>query len=122
MESLFRTAKYRPGYPVKGFADLDHARRWAASFVHWYNANHRHGGIRFFASAQRHAGQHHALLQSRDALYHLARERHPRRWSGTTRNWSPIHVVTLNPDGPSENPAEDGTPRFIWLPRMLGRP
>ena len=40
--------------------------------------------------------------------------------------------VKVHPDGtgalkktdrrPSENPAADGTPRFIWLPRMLERP
>ena len=40
--------------------------------------------------------------------------------------------VKVHPDGtgalkktdhkPSENPAGDGTPRFIWLPRMLERP
>ena len=39
--------------------------------------------------------------------------------------------VTVHPDGtgalkktdhrPLENPVEDGTPRFIWLPRMLER-
>ncbi len=29
-EALFRTAKYRPEFPVKGFADLDSARHWAA--------------------------------------------------------------------------------------------
>ena len=38
-ESLFRTAKYRPEFPAKGFADLDAARTWAAEFVRWYNDN-----------------------------------------------------------------------------------
>jgi transposase InsO family protein len=32
-ESLFRTAMYRPEFPAKGFAGLDQARTWAASFV-----------------------------------------------------------------------------------------
>jgi transposase InsO family protein len=36
-ESLFRTAKYRPEFPTKGFTDLEGARTWAAQFVHWYN-------------------------------------------------------------------------------------
>ena len=41
-------------------------------------------------------------------------------------------IVKVHPDGtgalkktdprPSENPAADGPPRFIWLPRMLERP
>lgn len=29
VESLFRTAKYRPEFPVGGFVDVDTARRWA---------------------------------------------------------------------------------------------
>jgi putative transposase len=43
-EAVFRTAKYRPEFPVKGFAELDAAREWAARFVHWYNDEHRHSG------------------------------------------------------------------------------
>lgn len=98
VESLFRTAKYRPEFPAKGFADLDEARAWAARFVHWYNHEHRHSGIRYVSPAQRHAGQDRSILQARHALYVQARERNPRRWSCTTRNWSPIDVVTLNPE------------------------
>jgi putative transposase len=97
-ESLFRTAKYRPEFPTKGFADLDQARAWAAGFVHWYNFDHRHSGIRYVSPAQRHAGDDQAILAARHALYLQARERHPRRWSGDTRNWSPIDAVTLNPE------------------------
>ncbi len=32
-EALFRTAKYRPDFPSRGFADLQDARAWAARFV-----------------------------------------------------------------------------------------
>ena len=52
-EALFRTAKYRPEFPLKGFADLDSARQWAMRFVHWYNHEHRHSGIRYVTPAQR---------------------------------------------------------------------
>jgi transposase InsO family protein len=31
-ESLFRTCKYRPDYPVKGFADITEAREWVFQF------------------------------------------------------------------------------------------
>jgi putative transposase len=31
-------------------------------------------------------------------LYEAARERHPLRWKGATRNWKRVHVVHLNPD------------------------
>jgi putative transposase len=97
-ESLFRTAKYRPEFPTKGFADLDQARAWVAGFVQWYNVEHRHSGIRYVSPAQRHAGEDHTILSARHALYTKARERHPARWSGATRNWSPIGAVTLNPE------------------------
>jgi transposase InsO family protein len=97
-ESLFRTAKYRPEFPTKGFADLDQARAWVAGFVQWYNVEHRHSGIRYVSPAQRHAGEDHTILTARHALYTKARERHPARWSGATRNWSPIGAVTLNPE------------------------
>lgn len=97
-ESLFRTAKYRPEFPAKGFADLEQARSWATSFVHWYNFDHRHSGIRYVSPAQRHAGDDQEILAARHELYLRTRERNPARWSGATRNWSPISAVTLNPE------------------------
>ena len=97
-ESLFRTAKYRPEFPAKGFADLETARAWAADFVHWYNVDHRHSGIQYVSPSQRHEGEDHAILAARHALYLQAREKNPARWSGDTRNWSPIGAVTLNPE------------------------
>jgi transposase InsO family protein len=97
-EALFRTAKYRPEFPVKGFADLDPARAWAAGFVHWYNVDHHHSGIRYVSPAERHDGRDVALLAARHTLYLNARERNPARWSGKTRDWSHIGVVTLNPE------------------------
>ena len=60
--------------------------------------DHRHSGIRYVSPAQRHAGDDHAILAARHALYTQARERNPARWSRTTRNWSPIGAVTLNPE------------------------
>jgi transposase InsO family protein len=98
VESLFRTAKYRPEFPQRGFEDLQQARQWAAGFVRWYNHEHRHSGIRYVTPAQRHAGADRQILLARDELYQQARECNPRRWSRTTRNWQPIEVVTLNPE------------------------
>ena len=97
-ESLFRTAKYRPEFPVKGFVDLDAARAWAKHFVHWYNIEHRHSGINYVSPAQRHAGEDVAILAARDQLYQKAKQANPQRWSGDTRNWKPIGPVTLNPE------------------------
>ena len=98
VESLFRTAKYRSGFPARGFTDLAQARTWAQSFVDGYNDEHRHSGLRYVAPAQRHRGEDCELLQHRHALYQEARRRHPRRWSRHTRNWTPVGSVTLNPD------------------------
>ena len=96
VESLFRTAKYRPEFPARSFADLEAARAWAGEFVHWYNHDHQHSGIRYVSPAQRHAGEDHAILAARHDLYVRAREQNPARWSGKTRNWTPIATVTLN--------------------------
>ena len=51
-----------------------------------------------FTPGQRHCRDDHAILAARHALYIQARERNPARWSGTTRNWTPIGAVTLNPE------------------------
>jgi transposase InsO family protein len=72
-EALFRTAKYRPEFPIKGFADLETAREWSARFVQWYSV-------------------------ARHVVYQDARQRNPQRWSGPTRNWTPVGAVTLNPE------------------------
>lgn len=98
VESLFRTAKYRPEFPAKGFSDLQEARLWARSFVHWYNSDHKHSGIRYVSPTQRHAGKDRGILAARHALYVQAKAAHPRRWTRHTRNWNPITVVTLNPE------------------------
>jgi len=98
VEALFRTAKYRPQYPVKGFASLGDARRWAGHFVGWYNQEHRHSGIRYVGPAERHAGRDVEILARRHALYLQARAINPRRWARHTRNWQPIVAVTLNPE------------------------
>jgi putative transposase len=66
--------------------------------VRWYNVGHRHSGIRYVSPAQRHDGEDHAILAARHALYAEARERNPARWSGRTRDWSPVAAVTLNPE------------------------
>lgn len=96
-ESLFKTLKFCPQWPSTGFADLDAARSWVRDFIRWYNEEHRHSQINFVTPAERHAGKDTAILFKRDALYQQARARHPERWSGNTRNWTPRGAVTLNP-------------------------
>lgn len=64
-ESLFKTLKYRPKYPLQPFADLIQARRWVTDLVAWYNHEHRHSAIGFVTPAQRHAGLDETLLKQR---------------------------------------------------------
>jgi len=97
-EAWFRTAKYSPGYPARGFASLDEARGWADRFIRWYNTEYRHSGIKHVTPVQRHAGEDKDILAARHALYRQARETNPVRWTGNTRNWNPIDCVTLNPE------------------------
>jgi transposase InsO family protein len=97
-EALFRTCKYRPDYPQNAFENLMAARTWVGTFVHWYNHGHRHSAIRFVTPAQRHDGEDKALLDKRNAVYQAAKELHPLRWSGNTRNWQRVELVHLNPN------------------------
>lgn len=97
-EALFKTLKYHPGYPDSAFDDIDGARQWVLKFVHWYNEIHHHSAIKFVTPGQRHRGEDIDILQRRDELYCRAKSRHPERWSGITRNWTLIQVVSLNPN------------------------
>ena len=40
-----------------GFATIANDRIWVKKFVHWYNYNHHHSGIKFLTPHQRHSGQ-----------------------------------------------------------------
>jgi len=113
-ESLFKTLKYRPAYPLKVFDTLFAARAWVTELVRWYNHEHRHSAIRFVTPAQRHASLDQDILDRRAALYETARQRNPLRWKGPTRNWKRIHVVHLNPD-------RDDDHRVIPQPRYEER-
>jgi len=97
-EALFRTCKYRPNWPSKGFAKKIEAQAWVEGFVRWYNTEHRHSGIRFVTPQMRHSGIEVAILEGRASVYATARAANPSRWTGPTRNWQPIGPVTLNPD------------------------
>ena len=107
-ESLFKTLKYRPQFPLKPFADLMQARRWVTELVHGYNEEHRHSAISFVTPAQRHVQGDAALLQARAAVYEKARQNHPQRWSSKTRNWTFIDTVHLNPDSAQTKEAQAG--------------
>src|SRR5690625_207246 len=94
---MFRTLKYRPDFPHKGFASLTEARKWAQQFVHWYNEVHMHSGLNFVTLVQCHTGEHVAILKKRKDVYEVAKAKQPERWSRGIRNWTPNEQVALNP-------------------------
>jgi len=96
-ESLFKTMKYCPSFPERGFANITEARDWVSKFVNWYNNIHLHSGINFVTPASKHNGQDEIILQNRHEVYENARKKNPSRWSKKTRNWSQVKIVELNP-------------------------
>jgi len=101
-ESLFRTCKYRPGYPEKGFGSLEAARSWVRSFVAWYNGQHLHSGISFVTPNDRHTGRDVFILADRKRVYEQAKERRPERWARGIRKWEAPAWVALGPVKESE--------------------
>lgn len=107
-ESVMRTIKYTPAYPEQPFDGLAEAEAWVANFVTWYNEKHLHSGIKFMTPSQRHHGQDVGILAHRNDVYAAARQRHPRRWTGKTRNWTHPATVILNPSPASKKRAANG--------------
>ena len=99
-ESLFRTVKYRPDYPRRPYRSQQEACAWVVAFVDLYNHRHRHSAIRFVTSHQRLSGQGNEICRHRSRVYEQARQRHPRRWSRSTRCWRQPEVVWINPPPP----------------------
>lgn len=96
-ESLFKTLKYCPGFPERGFSSLAAAQVWVEKFVNWYNNIHLHSGINFVTPSSKHFGDDEEILQKRHLIYQLAKAKNPNRWSKDTRNWSIVSKVELNP-------------------------
>lgn len=96
-EALFKTLKYCPAFPERGFASIEEARAWVLKFVNWYNNIHLHSGINFVTPASRHNGTDKSTLEKRHKVYEDARQKNPNRWSKQTRNWSRPDIVELNP-------------------------
>ena len=95
-ESLFKTAKYTPGYP-RYFTTLEHARDWADTFVTWYNTEHRHSGLEGHTPASVHDGTwpqstHHARQRALDQLH----RQHPERFTSPPLAKTPLASATIN--------------------------
>jgi len=78
------------------------------NFVRWYNTEHLHSALAFVTPEDRHRGRDTALLARRRMVYTQAREAHPERWTGRTRDWTPLDTVALNP--PKQESTRAATP------------
>jgi putative transposase len=78
-ESQFKTLKYRPDFPDR-FGSLQHARSWCTPFFHWYNDEHRHGGIAYLTPADVHYGRAEQILKHRQEVLAGAARQHPERF------------------------------------------
>lgn len=97
-ESLFKTLKFRPGFPTNGFRTIEDARKWVLSFVRWYNTEHRHSALNYVTPQQRHNDEADQILAQRKRVIEAAKTENPKRWSGDVRNFSLPESVTLNPE------------------------
>lgn len=102
-ESEFRTLKTRKHFPGT-FTDLQSARGYAAAYVPWYNAEHRHTGIALFSPAQVHDGSwaeaHDDRVRAMDEYYNAnpARFGHRRPTVPRPSGWSGINHPGPKPE------------------------
>ena len=72
-----------------------------------YNQEHRHSGLNFLTSNQRHDGQSSQILAQRKKVYEEAKPKPPEGWSRSARNWTPEETVWLNPDHVNKSKSEE---------------
>ncbi len=97
-ESLFRTLKYRPGYPG-AFATLEDARTWVSEFAQWYNFEHQHSGIGYVTPQSRHSGEDVEVLRKRRVVYEAVQQSHPARFGSRVRSWTAPRTVVMHRKG-----------------------
>ena len=78
-EAQFKTVKYCPQFPER-FTDLAYARAVGRKLFTWYNCEHRHSGIAYYAPEQVHYGKHVELHKIRETTLREAYEKHPERF------------------------------------------
>ena len=96
-ESLFKTFKYRPGFPKRLGSQQD-ALSWSRKFFTWYNQHHRHSGIAMLTPEMVHRGQAMAVLDKRHEVALAAYGTHPERFvNGPPKPVATPHAVWINP-------------------------
>ncbi|WP_328992389.1 DDE-type integrase/transposase/recombinase [Kribbella sp. NBC_01245] len=94
-ESEFRTMKYRPNYPGT-FQNLDQARAHLATYVPWYNHEHKHSGIALFSPNEVHNGTWRHRWQQRHQTQQAYYNAHPERFRHRPYTPAPAATVGIN--------------------------
>lgn len=100
-ESWFKTAKYSPSIPHY-FDDLDAARAWAATFVPWYNTEHRHTSLEGHTPASVHDGTWIEIHHRRQAVMDALAAANPDRYRKPIQVKTPYAHVALNTKTPED--------------------
>ncbi|MEZ5307264.1 MAG: IS3 family transposase [Pyrinomonadaceae bacterium] len=103
-EAQFRVAKYIAHHPTQRSETIEDAEEWSEKAVSWMNHGRLHSRMRFLTPASIYYGRETEILQKREAVYREARQKHPARWAGNTRNWNPVTEVCLNPSDAGNGP------------------
>ncbi len=97
IESFFKTLKYTCGYP-KFFTNIEHARKWFADFIDWYNTAHMHSTLQYVTPFQKRNGKHHMIFENRNKVLEEARQKYIVRWgSRAARKYKIQAMEVLNP-------------------------
>ena len=102
-ESQFKTLKYRPEFPQR-FGSLQDARAFCRPFFHWYNTEHRHGGIAYMTPEDVHYGRASQIRDTRSGALDAAFAAHPKRFKGKRPVPQSLpEAVWINPPVTNEN-------------------
>jgi len=106
-EAMFKTLKYRPGFPER-FGAPEDAIGFGRSFFPWYNTEHRHAGIAYLTPEVVHYGQAAEVLAARAAALRQAFEANPSRFKNRPPTLPALPTeVWINP--PAERKSDGST-------------
>jgi putative transposase len=97
LRGQFKTLKYRPGFPDR-FGSAQHTRAHCGPFFHWYNGEHRHGGIGLLTPHDVHYGLADQRVAERARVLVAAHAAHPERFPAGVPTPPPVPTaVWINP-------------------------
>ena len=81
MESFYATLKKSAQVDLRPFTSLDDARKCIGMFMSYYNNEHPHSGINYLTPADVHNGKEQQIIDTRNRLKEVAKEKHPERFA-----------------------------------------